>query len=123
MEITCPKCKGQRRYYISKPIPMAPITNTAAASNFAEASYERELIDCVRCNGVGRTEATDRIPMMQDGRQIGTVLPSFDPASIKSKSFWYTPRTGDFERDGDTWVARPELGPGDLDAVPGFART
>ena len=122
MHITCPDCKGERRVYIPKPVPLVPITNKPGSTSVADFSYERELIDCPLCKGTGRAEATGRVPVFRDGGIVGTVPSTFDPNNIKSNSFWYTPRAGDFKRDGDIWVARSELGPGDLEAVQGFSR-
>lgn len=56
-------------------------------------------------------------------REVGTLPASFDPTRIKSQSFFYDPRPGDFIRRADHWEASRMLGPGDLDAVPGFVRT
>lgn len=63
---------------------------------------------------------TGRLDVMQHGRKVGTVPATFDPMNIKSSSFWYEPRGGDFTREGDVWLASRTLGPGDLEAVPGF---
>lgn len=62
----------------------------------------------------------DRIPVFQDGQRIGSVHATFEPMSIKSKSFFYDVRPGDFTRTKDGWDASRQLGPGDLHAVPGF---
>lgn len=121
MKIECPECQGRGRYYRPKPIPMAPITNHDLGSTTEiSVMYEKELVDCPRCNGAKRVERTERVDVMQGGRKIGTVPPSFDPAKIKSTSFFYEPRPGDFRLSGDVWVADRMLGPGDLEAVPGF---
>jgi len=63
---------------------------------------------------------TERIKVVQRGRVVGTLPPDFDPISVKSRSFLYDIRPGDFKRDGDTWIADKTLGPGDLESVPGF---
>lgn len=65
---------------------------------------------------------TERLPVRQHGRIVGTMAPDFDPMLIKSKSFLYDPRPGDFKLDGDEWIAAKELGLGDLEAIPGFVR-
>lgn len=70
--------------------------------------------------GAGLKVPNDRLPVMQCGKQIGTVPATFEPMAIKSTSFWYTPRAGDFTRSGDAWIAALALCPGDLEAVPGF---
>lgn len=65
---------------------------------------------------------TERTPVIHDGRRVGTMAPDFDPAAVRSVSFIYDPRPGDFRREGDTWIAARNLGPGDLDCVAGFVR-
>lgn len=85
-----------------------------------EITFERELVDCEQCGGAGMIERTERVPVVQNGRLIGTVPPSFDPLKIKSTSIWYDPRPGDFVPDRDVWIAARTLGPSDLEAVPGF---
>lgn len=70
--------------------------------------------------GLDIPRATERVPVMQGGRQVGTLPGDFDPMFIKSSSWLYEPRSGDFRRDGTVWIAAKQLGPGDLDAVPGF---
>jgi hypothetical protein len=62
----------------------------------------------------------DSMPVYQAGRKIGTVPGDFEPSRIKSKSFLYEPRPGDFIRETDRWVADKGLGHGDFDAIPGF---
>jgi hypothetical protein len=61
-----------------------------------------------------------RLDVHQSGRKIGTVPATFEPSCIKSQSFFYDPRGGDFKREGNAWIADRALGPGDLDAIPGF---
>lgn len=61
-----------------------------------------------------------RIDVIQHGRKVGTVPATFEPSAIKSTSFFYNVRHGDFVREGDAWIASRTLGPGDLEAVPGF---
>jgi hypothetical protein len=60
------------------------------------------------------------VPVYQNGKKIGTVPGTFDPWAIKSRSAFYTPRNGDFIREGKFWVADKMLGPGDFDAIPDF---
>lgn len=74
----------------------------------------------IRDMGYGHLLPTERLPVMQSGRRVGSVPPMFDPISIKSNTFLYDPRPGDFVRDGDVWIASSTLGTGDLEAVPGF---
>ncbi len=63
---------------------------------------------------------TERLDVIQSGRKIGTVPATFEPMSVKSTSFFYEVRGTDFKREGDVWIADRMLGPGDLEAVPGF---
>lgn len=63
----------------------------------------------------------DRVPVTQDGKVIGTMPAEFDPDFIKSTSFFYDPRPGDFIRTPSGWEAARSLGPGDFEAITGFA--
>lgn len=65
---------------------------------------------------------TDRVPVFQNGRKVGSVPWDFYPARIRSTSPLYEPRAGDFVRKEDGWHADIHLGYGDLGAVPGFRR-
>ncbi len=76
--------------------------------------------EILREMGLGDQVPTEHIVVTQHGRKIGTVPGDFDPFTIKSKNYFYDPRPGDFRRDGDVWIASRMLGPGDLEAVPGF---
>lgn len=60
------------------------------------------------------------VPVYQHGEMVGTVPFDFEPALIKSRSMLYDPRPGDFRRVTRGWEASPQLGPGDLQCVPGF---
>lgn len=68
------------------------------------------------------TVAPRRLPVFQQDRMVGSLPSDFAPDAIRSKTFLYDPRPGDFRRQGDTWIASNMLGPGDLDAVPEFRR-
>ncbi len=70
--------------------------------------------------GFGVEMPTERIPVFHMGERVGTVPAEFDPAFIKSKSFFYTPRPGDFTRTEEGWLAHKTMGPGDVASVPGF---
>ena len=63
----------------------------------------------------------ERLAVVHHGRRVGTMPADFDPDNIKSNSFLYDPRPGDFKREGDTWIASRMLGPGDIECVAGFA--
>lgn len=81
---------------------------------------EYGLAACMREYGI--EVPTERVPVTHHGRRVGTLPGDFDPICLKSTNFLYEPRSGDFKRDGDIWVASRTLGPGDLDAVAGFQR-
>lgn len=70
----------------------------------------------------GYEPPTGRVAVMQYGRRVGTVPADFEPMAIKSRSFLYDPRPGDFRREGDAWVVCRTLGASDLDMVPEFQR-
>lgn len=76
--------------------------------------------EMLRHMGYGDKMPTGRVNVMQRGRLVGTVPAMFDPARIKSASFLYDPRPGDFVMVGDHWEASKMLGPGDLESVSGF---
>lgn len=63
---------------------------------------------------------SERVPVWQDGDRIGSMPWDFDPEMIRSLSPLYDPKSSDFRREPDGWIASDALGPGDLDAVPGF---
>lgn len=98
------------------------LSNGQRARFSAQAVAELGAAECMRRIGLAHLIPKERVPVFWCGRRIGTMAPDFDPAAIKSKSFLYDPRPGDFERDGDRWLAAQSLGPGDLDCVPGFQR-
>jgi hypothetical protein len=76
------------------------------------------LVGCLK--RAGFEVPTERQTVKQYGQSIGTVPGSFEPMDIRSTSFWYEPRDGDFKWDGSAWIAADSLGPGDFEAVPGF---
>jgi len=71
--------------------------------------------------GVELSSTSGRLPVRQCGLVIGTVPTDFDPMFIRSKSRLYDPRPSDFIKEGNAWVAEPMLGPGDFEAIEGFA--
>lgn len=113
----CPDCAGRGRRYEPRPLTarecLGPFTGPVPQT---ETKFE---VMCETCKGSGEITLA-RLPVMQDGHQVGTLPSTFDPFAIRSRSPFYQPRQGDFRRDGDAWVAHPSLGPGDLGAVPGF---
>lgn len=88
----------------------------------ARVVAEYGIAHLLRHCGYAHAVPTERLPVMQDGLRLGTMAPDFDPLAIKSRSFLYDPRPGDFRREGDVWIASPTLGPGDFDLIPGFQR-
>lgn len=88
----------------------------------ARALKELGLEKVMQYAGLGHLVPTERVPVVQHGRVVGSLPGSFDPVTCRSTSLLYDPRPGDFVRDGDNWVASRTLGPGDLDSVQGFQR-
>jgi hypothetical protein len=88
----------------------------------ARAVREYGLAELMRAEGLERFMPTERLPVYQYGRRIGTMPADFDPASARSTFFMYDVRPGDFRREGDTWVADRTLGASDVDCVAGFIR-
>jgi hypothetical protein len=88
----------------------------------AKAVADLGIAEILRREGLGNLLPRQRLPIMQRGRRVGTVAPDFDSLAIKSRSFLYDPRPGDFIRDGNVWIASPTLGPGDFECIPGFQR-
>jgi hypothetical protein len=86
----------------------------------ARAVREYGAARILRDLGYGAEMPTERVAVVHHGRKVGTLPPDFDPISIKSQSFLYDPRPGDFRREGDVWIASDTIGLGDLEAVPNF---
>lgn len=83
----------------------------------------REIGAAALLHSLGLAESPSKLPrrpVYQSGRKIGTLPGSFDPNCVRSSSWLYEPRRGDFVEDGDGWRADPMLGPGDICAVAGF---
>ena len=102
-----------------EPQPTRRMSALNAAIDATEAA-QKATKECATCKGTGRAVSAEPIPVMQHGRRVGYLPPSFDPTAIRSTSFLYDPRPGDFRREADVWVASRTLGPGDLESVPGF---
>lgn len=88
----------------------------------ARAVREYGIAELLRAEGLEQFIPTERIPVIQYGKRIGTMAPDFDPASARSTSPWYDVRPGDFRRDGNAWVVGRTLGASDVDCVAGFIR-
>jgi hypothetical protein len=116
---TCPRCYGrgkvERAVWPDMPTPMRVSQAVPKLETF-----RRVTETCAQCDGAGSIARTEPVPVMQSGRRVGSVPATFDPTKIKSTNWLYDVRPGDFVRDGDTWIANRTLGPGDLEAVPGF---
>lgn len=77
------------------------------------------LKETLRSMGVS-VDAGNRISVFQEGVKIGSVPAYFHPSRIVSTSFLYEPRGGDFTWKDGCWVASPNLGDGDFEAIEGF---
>jgi hypothetical protein len=102
------------------PQPMPRMVDFGALPSKEAMAIARRNEPCRTCDGDGTVTETKRADVRQHGRRVGTLPPNFDPSAIKSTSFFYDPRPGDFRREEDHWIAARNLGPGDLEAVPGF---
>lgn len=94
-----------------------------------DGRYARFDVRAVREHGLaamakeyGITMPTERVPVWQYGRRVGTVPGDFDIAFARSNHFLYDVRPGDLKREGDHWVADRTLGASDLDCLVGFVR-
>jgi len=65
---------------------------------------------------------TERVPVFQYGRRIGTMPPGFDPAFARSVWFMYDIRPGDFTQTEEGWLVGRTMGASDVDCVAGFVR-
>lgn len=79
---------------------------------------EHGLEEVLKAHGVKVQQG--RLPVFQRGKEVGSVPAAFEPIAIKPTTFLYDVRPGDFKRTDDGWEASKTLGPGDLEAVPGF---
>lgn len=100
--------------------------STYAASDGKRIDLDEHLLEKVGLIRLLREHGyemiDDSLPVYQRGRKVGTVPGGFNPTRVKSKTFLYDPRPGDFTRREDHWEASPSLCPGDFDAIPGFVR-
>jgi hypothetical protein len=64
----------------------------------------------------------ERLPVMQQGRRVGTLPADFDPLNARIRNSLCQVRPGDLKREGDAWVAEDMLSSDDLDAVIEFER-
>lgn len=120
VEVACPECRGARVMRYIDPVSMPPIRNVVDMDALATATYSAHEGPCRTCKGAGYVISTERIPVMQDGERIGTLPHDFNPRRVKSTNWLYDMREGDFRLEGGVWIAARTLGPGDLEAVPGF---
>jgi len=88
----------------------------------ARAVREYGISALMRAYDLEQFIPTERLPVFQYGRRIGTMPSDFDPANARSTSLMYDVRPGDFRREGDTWVCGRTLGASDVDCVAGFIR-
>jgi hypothetical protein len=98
------------------------LPNGRYASFDARAVKEYGISALMRAYDLEQFIPTERLPVIQYGRRIGTMAPDFDPATARSTSFMYDVRPGDFRREGDAWIVGRTLGAGDVDCIAGFIR-
>jgi hypothetical protein len=95
------------------------IGNGRYATFDARAVREYGLARLMEAYGVEMP--TERVPVMQYGKRIGTMPPDFDPLNIRG-TLLYDPRPGDFRLEGGVWVVGKTMGASDVDCVAGFIR-
>jgi hypothetical protein len=71
---------------------------------------------------LGIESPTERVPVMQNGRRLGTLPANFEPLNARRRNSEYEVRPGDFRREGGAWIVEKTLCSEDLDAVIGFER-
>lgn len=98
------------------------LPNGRYATFDARAVRDYGVTALMRAHDLEQFIPSERLPVFQYGRRVGTMAPDFDPVSARSKSFLYDVRPGDFRREGDSWVVGRSLGASDLDCVEGFIR-
>lgn len=114
----CETCHGRGKQQHGVIDTPSDLVADYSADSSADRSFRVEWRDCEACDGTGQAK---RIPVLQDGDRIGTLPAAFNPDHIKSTNWLYTPRRGDFTHGPNgEWLASGMLGPGDLEAVPGF---
>lgn len=111
---------------LESPLDYERGTVTYDLGNGKWATFPREAVEryglAKLVEEYGGEMPTERLPVIQYGRRIGTLPPDFDPSFARSKSFMYDVRPGDFVREGDSWVVGRTMGASDVDCVVGFVR-
>jgi len=64
--------------------------------------------------GIGEADQvpTERVPVIFHGLRVGTLPGDFDAQNVKSLSWLYDPRPGDFKREDGAWIVGRAVGPG-----------
>jgi len=88
----------------------------------ARALERYGLAALMDAEGLAEFMPTERLPVFQYGRRIGTMAPDFEPMTAKSMSPFYDVRPGDFVRSDEGWVVGRTMGAADVDCVEGFVR-
>lgn len=81
--------------------------------NLSARAVERHGLRALVMEYAPEYQSGPPLPVFQRGKQIGTLSASWHPTDAR-RSLMYEPRPNDFRRVGDTWIADPMLGPGDL---------
>lgn len=111
---------------LENPLDNARGTVTYDIGNGRYATFDARAVEMVGLarlmEAYGVEMPTERIPVFQYGRRIGTLPPDFDPVSSHSVSFMYDVRPGDLTRNDEGWVVGRTMGASDIDCVAGFIR-
>lgn len=111
---------------LESPLDYARNTVTYELPDGRYATFDARAVErfglAVLMKEYGVEMPTERLPVFQYGRRIGTLPPGFDLAFARSNSFMYDVRPGDLTREGDSWVVGRTMGASDIDCVVGFIR-
>lgn len=111
---------------IESPLDHARGTVTYELPDGRWATFDARVVEKVGLaplmEAYGVEMPTERVPVFQYGRRIGTMPPDFDPTFARSNSFVYNLRPGDFTRNKDGWIVGRTMGASDVDCVVGFIR-
>lgn len=106
--------------------PHDPSTVTYDLDDGRVACFDRHTVERYGVAALMAAEGiktpTGRLPVMRNGRRIGTLPAAFDPEFARSTSFLYDVRPGDLVREGEAWIVGLNMGACDIDCVAGFVR-
>lgn len=90
---------------------------------YLEARYIEAfgLTEAMYCAEIDENEMpTKRVPVLQDGREIGALPPNFDLAHTRFIAKTHVLRTADLRWTGNRWDAHSRLRPSGFERISGF---